>query len=232
MTARAASGVQSSRFRVRNKLPPICSVSAAISTSGGCLLHNPGSRCPSLGIAALDLVPIEALGHHQQSPFSREGSRLMTIYLKRVAYHHACDARVLRRPMRKSLADLLRARINPGTLDIFLGEAGLRGFHSRQEAALAPGRVGVHGFGVELISVTVALLGIVAHIVIEVASVSVQAEVGGDDGSEDTPGGALVPGGLTTTAGRHGATVVITATPSVPILRNTPASISARATPS
>src|SRR6185312_13078181 len=81
------------------------------------------------------------------------------------------------------------------------------------------------GLAYNSISVTVALLGMVAHIVIEVASVSVQAGVAAFAGSEDTPAGALVPGALTMTAGRHGATVVITATPSVPILRNTPASI-------
>ncbi len=46
--------------------------------------------------------------------------------------------------------------------------------------------------------------------------------------SADTPSGEEVPGALTTNAGRHAATVAVTTTPSVPIWRSTPASISAR----
>src|ERR1700739_4393006 len=76
-------------------------------------------------------------------------------------------------------------------------------------------------------SVTLALLGMVAHRVMVLASVSVHAgEAGGGGGSAETPGGDAVPGVFTTSAGRHGPTVVITIAPSVPSLRRTPISIS------
>src|SRR5580704_2267352 len=55
-------------------------------------------------------------------------------------------------------------------------------------------------------SVTLALAGIVAHSVTGLASASVQARVAGVAASADTPGGVLVPGGVTTTAGRQAAT--------------------------
>src|SRR6185437_6553030 len=53
------------------------------------------------------------------------------------------------------------------------------------------------------ISLTVALSGMVAHRVTVLASASEQGVVGGGAASADTPGGVVLPGGFTTSAGRQ-----------------------------
>src|SRR5437879_630767 len=78
-------------------------------------------------------------------------------------------------------------------------------------------------------SVTLALAGIVAQSVTELASVSVQAGAAGVAVSAETPGGEVAPGTPTTPAGRHGAPGAMTTTPAGPILGRTPAPILARA---
>lgn len=83
-----------------------------------------GYAVGEFGSAAANLVRIAGF-NHRQSPFLREDSRLMTIYLKSVADHHPRDARMLGGPVRKSFAHLFGSRVDSRGLRILLREASL-----------------------------------------------------------------------------------------------------------